>query len=60
MYKKLTHTEHILKRPDSYVGSVVPETEQVWVVEDGDHFVQKISPVCQGLLKIFDEILNIF
>lgn len=57
MYKKLTHTEHILKRPDSYVGSVVPETEHVWVVENGDHFVQKTSPVSQGLLKIFDEIL---
>lgn len=57
MYKKLTHTEHILKRPDSYVGSVVPEIETVWVVADGNHFVQKSLTVSHGLLKIFDEIL---
>ncbi|NBS68605.1 hypothetical protein EBT31_06775 [bacterium] len=57
MYKKLTHTEHILKRPDSYVGSVVPETETLWVVSDGDHFTQKSVTFSQGLLKIFDEIL---
>jgi len=56
MYKKLTHTEHILKRPDSYVGSVVPEVETAWIVE-GDKFVQEPLKTCQGLIKIFDEIL---
>ena len=57
MYKKLTHTEHILKRPDSYVGSVVPETDTLWLVSEGDHFVKKSCTFSQGLLKIFDEIL---
>ena len=57
MYKKLTHTEHILKRPDSYVGSVVPETDILWLVSEGDHFVPRSVTYSQGLLKIFDEIL---
>jgi DNA topoisomerase-2 len=56
MYKKLTHVEHILKRPDSYVGSVVPEIEQHWILE-GETFCQKPIIVSPGLLKIFDEIL---
>lgn len=57
MYKKLTHTEHILKRPDSYVGSVVPETDTQWVLSEGDHFIKKSATFSHGLLKIFDEIL---
>ena len=29
-----TQLEHILLRPDSYVGSVEPETESLWVFND--------------------------
>jgi len=36
-YEKLTHIEHILKRPDTYVGSLPPETSKYWV-RVGDHF----------------------
>lgn len=56
MYRKLTHVEHILQRPDSYVGSIVPELEQHWILSDGS-FQLKPIVVSPGLLKIFDEIL---
>ena len=56
MYKKLTHVEHILKRPDSYVGSIVPEVESHWVLQEGTFELKPIL-VSPGLLKIFDEIL---
>ena len=54
--QKLTHIEHILKRPDSYVGPVEQHREQYWVLE-GDAFVKKYVQYSPALLKIFDEIL---
>jgi DNA gyrase/topoisomerase IV subunit B len=30
-YQKFTHVEHVLKKPDTYVGSCVPEESQEWV-----------------------------
>ena len=54
--QKLTHIEHILKRPDSYVGPVEQSREQYWVLE-GDAFVKKYVQYSPALLKIFDEIL---
>jgi DNA topoisomerase-2 len=29
-YQKLTQLEHIIKRPDTYIGSVEHTTEQMW------------------------------
>lgn len=55
-YEKLTHVEHILKRPDTYVGSLPPETGKYWV-RAGDHFELADVTVSPGLVKIFDEIL---
>ena len=54
--QKITHVEHILKRPDSYVGPVAPVTEQYWILE-GDSFVHQHVRYSPALLKIFDEIL---
>ena len=54
--EKLTHVEHILKRPDSYVGPVARVGEQYWV-KDGDGFERKTLVYAPALLKIFDEIL---
>jgi DNA topoisomerase-2 len=54
--QKLTHVEHILKRPDSYVGPVARVGEQYWVKE-GDGFEKKTVIYAPALLKIFDEIL---
>ena len=54
--EKLSHIEHILKRPDSYVGPTSKTCEPYWVL-DGTKFVQKSLTYSPALLKIFDEIL---
>ena len=33
--QKLTHVEHILKRPDSYVGPVARVAEPYWLYDNG-------------------------
>jgi DNA topoisomerase-2 len=55
-YERLSHVEHILKRPDTYVGSLHPEPASYWV-RDGDHFRIHQLSVAPGLVKIFDEVL---
>lgn len=55
-YQKLSHRKHIRKRPDSYIGSIVPITEKQWVIEDGQ-FIKKEITYVPGLFKIFDEII---
>lgn len=57
-YQKLTQLEHILKRPDTYIGSVEQTTEQLWVYNSTTESMEnrKVSFV-PGLYKIFDEIL---
>jgi DNA topoisomerase II len=32
-YTQLTQLEHILKRPDSYIGSVEAHTQHMWVYD---------------------------
>jgi DNA topoisomerase-2 len=54
--QKLTHIEHVLKRPDSYVGPVDLSTEPYWIL-DGKKFEKKNLKYSPALLKIFDEIL---
>jgi DNA topoisomerase-2 len=54
--QKLTHIEHILKRPDSYVGPVEKLGEYYWIL-NGDGFEKRIVMYSPALLKIFDEIL---
>ena len=57
-YQKLTQLEHIIKRPDTYVGSVERTTQQMWVFNKTTTQMEKrdVSYV-PGLYKIFDEIL---
>ena len=54
--QKLTHIEHILKRPDSYVGPVDLNVEPYWVLND-EKFEKTNLKYSPALLKIFDEIL---
>ncbi|KAL4629674.1 DNA topoisomerase 2-beta [Arapaima gigas] len=57
VYQKKTQLEHILLRPDTYVGSLEPVTQQLWVFdEDAGMNLREITFV-PGLYKIFDEIL---
>ena len=55
-YERLTHVEHILKRPDTYVGTLPPESASYWI-RDGEHFKLSELSVSPGLVKIFDEVL---
>jgi hypothetical protein len=55
-YQKKTQLEHILLRPDTYVGSIEKHTQALWVFEDGSMVNRNVSFV-PGLYKIFDEIL---
>ena len=55
-YQKKTPLEHVLLRPDTYVGSVQSHTQPMWVYEGGQLVFREITFV-PGLYKIFDEIL---
>jgi len=55
-YERLSHVEHILKRPDTYVGSLHPEPASYWVRDGGRFSIRQLS-VAPGLVKIFDEVL---
>lgn len=55
-YQKKTPIEHVLLRPDTYVGSVETETHPAYTIADGK-IVQKSISYVPGLYKIFDEIL---
>ena len=58
IYQKKTQLEHILLRPDTYIGSVQPLTESMWVYDEGtEQIVQREISFTPGLYKIFDEIL---
>uniref|UniRef100_UPI00358E4619 DNA topoisomerase 2-beta n=1 Tax=Myxine glutinosa TaxID=7769 RepID=UPI00358E4619 len=57
IYQKKTQLEHILLRPDTYIGSLQLLTQSMWVYdEDIGVNCREISFV-PGLYKIFDEIL---
>ena len=57
-YQKLTQLEHILKRPDTYIGSVERMEKQMWVYNTASDCMEfrEVSFV-PGLYKIFDEVL---
>ncbi|XP_073968763.1 DNA topoisomerase 2 isoform X2 [Rhodnius prolixus] len=58
IYQKKSQLEHILLRPDTYIGSVEPVTEQMWVYDtETESMVQREISFVPGLYKIFDEIL---
>ncbi|XP_063044245.1 DNA topoisomerase 2-alpha [Engraulis encrasicolus] len=57
IYQKKTQLEHILLRPDTYIGSVEPLTQQMWVYDELDGMNCRDVTFVPGLYKIFDEIL---
>lgn len=57
-YEKLDLREHVLKRPDTYVGSVRKQEDQSYILESEERgMVLKTVSFAPGLYKIFDEIL---
>jgi len=58
MYQKKSQLEHILLRPDTYIGSVERLTENMWVFDpEKENMIQREISYVPGLYKIFDEIL---
>ncbi|KAM0671935.1 DNA topoisomerase 2 [Ordospora colligata] len=57
-YQKKTPVEHILLRPDTYIGSVEKETQQMYVWDEkSKSMILKTIEYVPGLYKIFDEII---
>ncbi|XP_005220838.1 DNA topoisomerase 2-alpha isoform X1 [Bos taurus] len=57
IYQKKTQLEHILLRPDTYIGSVESVTQQMWVYDEDIGINYREVTYVPGLYKIFDEIL---
>lgn len=59
IYQRKTQLEHILLRPDTYIGSVEEATEMMFVYDsEKEAIVKKQITYVPGLYKIFDEILG--
>jgi DNA topoisomerase-2 len=61
-YLKLTHIQHILLRPDSYIGSTISEIKKVFTVDNindikNAKIIYKDINYNQALLKLIDEAL---
>lgn len=57
-YQKLSQLDHVLKRPDTYIGSVEPITQPMWVYDTAaKRMAYRPVTFVPGLYKIVDEIL---
>ena len=57
-YQKVSQIEHILLRPDTYIGSLQPLSEKMFVLDkESERITQREITYTPGLLKIYDEIL---
>lgn len=57
-YKKLSHREHILELPDTYIGSCETHEEWRWVFDaEASKMVHRKVLFNPGFYKLFDEIL---
>lgn len=58
IYQKKSQLEHILLRPDTYIGSIENHQDKAWVFDDKNQkMVWRDVKFVPGLYKIFDEIL---
>ena len=57
-YDKKTPREHVLTRPDTYIGDIELSTEYMDIYDDNnDKIISKEINYVPGLFKIFDEII---
>ncbi|AFZ79356.1 DNA topoisomerase II, putative [Theileria equi strain WA] len=57
-YQKKSQLEHILLRPDTYIGSTEMHNQQMWVYDtEKNRMVYENVDYVPGLYKIFDEVL---
>jgi len=55
-YDKKTPREHVLLRPDTYIGDIEPTSEEMWIYKNDKIIKEKIT-YTPGFLKIFDELI---
>ena len=53
-YQKLTDREHILKKPDTYIGSIENTEHDGYIFDDGKIISKEVQYI-PGLYKLFDE-----
>ncbi len=57
-YDKKTPREHVLLRPDTYIGDIEPTSEDMWIYSSDDNrMVKQKTTYTPGFLKVFDELL---
>ena len=57
-YTKLSQHDHILTRPDTYIGDINGKQLNMWICSDSEEkIIKKDILFIEGLYKIFDEIL---
>jgi DNA topoisomerase-2 len=57
-YKRLTHRDHILELPDTYIGSVETHEEHRWIYDpESQKMAYKSVSFNPGFYKLFDEII---
>jgi len=56
-YTMLELREHVLKRPDTYIGSVRKVEEEQYLLDDDKGMILRTISYPPGLYKIFDEIM---
>ena len=60
-YQKMSHTEHVLCKPDSYIGSVELEDTEQYILNDTDKtnitIEKRLFQFCPGFYKCFDELI---
>ena len=58
MVSQLTQLEHIIRRPDTYIGSIEPTKQSMWVYNSTTELMEyREVTFVPGLYKIFDEIV---
>jgi DNA topoisomerase-2 len=56
-YQELSEIEHVIHRPDTWLGSMVSTEIEIPILEDGKLVERKIEYI-PGLLKLYDEIIS--
>lgn len=57
-FQKKSQREHVLIRPDMYIGSIAPESGEMWVYDkDINLIVKKTITYVPGFYKIIDELI---
>ena len=60
IYKKMSHKEHVLKKPDTYIGSVELEETEQFLYKNNDEIIsleKEKFKFCPGFYKCFDELI---